>query len=80
MPMYIVAVFDFHDKTNVNMVTWAKNEADAIVSAAGKKDKNIKPLEKKLLCDYLTVEELQEYFSEYWNLGVSTPFEYMDMT
>ena len=79
MPMYIVAVSDFHDKTNVNMVIWAKNEVDAVVAAAGRKNKAIKQIEDKILDTYLTVSQLQKYFAGYWNLGLSEPADYMNM-
>lgn len=78
MPVYLVAVSDFYDKTNVNMVTWAENEVNALVLVAARKNKNIKTLEKKLLCRYLTVKELQKYFSDYWNMGLSDPIDYIE--
>lgn len=80
MPMYAVAISDFYDKTNTTMVVWAKNEVNAVVSAAARKNKKIKNIEEKILNTYLTVVQLQKYFADYWNIGVAEPFEYMDMT
>ena len=80
MPMYLVAVSGFYDKTNVTMVIWAENEAKAVVAAAIRKNTKIKPIEEKILDTYLTAAQLQKYFAGYWNIGVAEPFEYMDMT
>jgi hypothetical protein len=77
--MYAVAVSDFYDKTNVTMVIWAENEAKAVVAAATRKNIKIKPIEGKILDTHLTVAQLQKYFAGYWNFGIATPFEYMDM-
>ena len=76
MPMYLVAVSDFYDKINVNMVIWAKDKAGAVVVAAGRKNKDIKKIEDKILDTYLTVAQLQKYFAGYWNFGLSEPVEY----
>ena len=79
MPMYIVAVSDFHDKTNVNMVIWAKDKIDAVVAAAGRKNKAIKKIEDKILDTYSTVAQLQKYFAGYWSFGLSEPVEHADV-
>lgn len=76
MTTYIVAVSDLNSRTNEVGLVITENEMEAVVAGVIKQNNKIEKIKNILLKKYKDVDSLKNYFSDYWNLGVSTPLIY----